>query len=477
VTSCSPTPVAEAYRQAESFLMGLVNYEKQPPPMCGDTEGWHLEQFRQLLHRLGDPHLRDGRPAPIIHIAGTKGKGSTTRILSALLTACGWKNVGSFTSPHIAWFRERIAIDGEAISEDEFVRALDTVRRAAPPEKGEGFRTTFETLTAMALEVFRDRGSEAIVLETGMGGRLDSTNVPTSRVAVITTIGYDHQKVLGQTLDRIAWEKAGIIKPGTDMAILGIQVPRRNAIVRKVVQEQAARAGVPLRIYSRRHNPFWEMETVTGGFFFDLRFQKHFIENVLFPVLGQHQFANLRVALEALDAFAELQGRKIDPEGIRKGLGAVTSPGRMELVRSDLPALVDAAHCPLSAKAAIETLEEHFPGRPVILTLGLLEDKKIAAIVSALAKHPDIRLLLAHTPPSPRACLSRRLVKLAQGLFPRIEDAGDIEAALDRALAVQKETPDAVILSTGSFYTIDRATKRLMREKHRRRTDLGPPHL
>ncbi|MFW6304020.1 MAG: bifunctional folylpolyglutamate synthase/dihydrofolate synthase, partial [Candidatus Sumerlaeota bacterium] len=197
-------PEDKAYRQAVDDLLGLVNYEVKPPPMRFDTQGWHLEAFGRLLERLGKPQSA----FPIIHVAGTKGKGSVTRMTAALLKAGGLGKVGIFTSPHIHSFRERIAINGRPISKGDFAGIFDKVRATQSGDNSEGFRTTFETLTAMALVYFKEQQCDAVVLETGLGGRLDATNVPCSEIAVITSIGYDHQKVLGDTLREIAGEKA-----------------------------------------------------------------------------------------------------------------------------------------------------------------------------------------------------------------------------------------------------------------------------
>ncbi|MFP4382268.1 MAG: bifunctional folylpolyglutamate synthase/dihydrofolate synthase [Candidatus Sumerlaeia bacterium] len=435
--------------------MSLVNYEKTPPPMCDDEGGWHLREFQRLLDRMGNPE----RDLPIIHIAGTKGKGSTTHLLVELLKAQGYRRVGSFISPHIEFFRERICIDGEPISEAEFVRLLNRVRAHLPQSatSTEGFRTTFEVLTAMALEAYRAHDCEAVVLETGLGGRLDSTNVPLARVALVTAIGYDHQKVLGKTLKKIAYEKAGIIKPGTHRAILGLQKPSRQMRVLQVVQEQAEKSNVPLTICSRK-NPFIQKHQADAkGFLLTAKHGEKVMEDLRFPLLGRHQLDNLESALAALQAFMEEDKHPIDPEKLRAGIAAAKGPGRMEIIRHDPVQIIDAAHCPLSSRAAIDALHLHFPDRPCVLVLGYLMDKRIDNILSELANHESVRHVYTHAPSSPRAMPSEFLAKKARKHFTNATNCETVEKALEAACQFQKQNPDCIILATGSFYSLARA--------------------
>ncbi|HUT22978.1 MAG TPA: Mur ligase family protein, partial [Sumerlaeia bacterium] len=320
-----------ACREAEEFLLSLVNYEVLPAPARGDQEGWHLGEFSRFLADLGNPQSC----CPIIHVAGTKGKGSTTRLISSILTALGWRRVGSFTSPHIESFRERIAVDNAPISEAEFVEALAAVRPACPERPHEGFRTTFEVLTAMALRHFRECGCEAAVLETGLGGRLDCTNAVNARVAVLTAIGFDHQRVLGRTLREIAHEKAGIIKPGTGAAVVGPQLPRRAAVVMEEAGWQASAAGVPLEAFEATPDPIVRAEPLPFGWRVDLQTGAGEVASVRLEALGRHQLDNLRTALLAVDAFSRLERRSPSVGGFRAGIEAFRAPGRMEVLSQD----------------------------------------------------------------------------------------------------------------------------------------------
>jgi len=447
-----------AYAGAEAFLLGQVNYEVKPPPMKTDEEGWHLEAFRRLLECLGNPE----QTLPVIHVAGTKGKGSTTRLLVSLLRAAGWKRVGSFTSPHIDEFRERIAVDNEAISPQAFVEALEAVRSVLTENSaGEGFRTTFETLTAMAFWHFHRIGCDAVVLETGLGGRLDTTNVVTARVALVTTIGFDHQKVLGGTLRAIAGEKAGIVKPGTGQALVGFQLPRRRRLVETVVEEQARKTGVPVRFVGRESNPIVRAATHPWGFDLDLDYRGHRLCGVRFPILGQHQLGNLQGVLGALDAFARLEGKDFDPETLRPGLESIQIPGRLERIGTEPDILVDGAHCPASAGAASQALADHFPGRPVVLMLGVLGDKNVRSMLKAFAQGPArIVRCFTWTPPSPRALEGAVLAEWAGKYLGQTRACETAEEAATLALeACRQSGENTLVLATGSIYGIGPARR------------------
>ena len=447
----------EAYQTAERFLLGLINYEVKPPPMRCDEEGWHLGEFARMLRVLDHPE----KAAPILHIAGTKGKGSTTRLCVALLRSMGYCRVGSFISPHIAWFRQRICIDNSPISETAFVRALRAVQGHCAIGSPEGFRTTFEVLTAMGLWTWRDRGSEAVVLETGLGGRLDSTNVPVSRVAAITAIGFDHQRVLGRTLREIAGEKAGIIKPGTGGAVVGPQLPRRRRIVREVAEAHARKAGVALRVFDPSRDPVLSADARSWGFDLSLRIGASEPVAARLRGLGRHQLNNLRTALMAASAFGEADGRRLEPTRVARAIETVRFPGRCEVV-SDRPAVVlDSAHCPLSARATAAVCREHFAGRPVVLVLGLLGDKNHDAILKSLTGAGDIRRVLTYTPPTPRACRAETTARRATRHFASATACDSVDDAIEDALQVVRREPETLVLVTGTFYGLEPARRAL----------------
>lgn len=450
-----------SYEAAEAFLLGLVSYETKPPPARGDEAGWHLREFERFLAALGDPQ----NASPILHVAGTKGKGSTTRLLVALLGVAGWRRVGSFTSPHIETFRERICIGNRPISRSDFIGALEAVRGAIPRQPNEGFRTTFEVLTAMAFWHFRAAGCDAIVLETGLGGRLDCTNVAPTRVALLTTIGYDHQLVLGDTLDAIAREKAGIIKASTRRAVVGPQLPRRRRIVERVAAERAQALGVALDRFDPSSDPIHRARPEPWGFHLDLRVADADLAGVRFPVLGRHQLDNLRAALLGLRAFGPPEGACApSAEAWRAALEGIVLPGRLEVLSREPTILADAAHCAASVGGAAKALAEHFPARPLALILGVLGDKNHRQMLDQFRPSTlRVPLLLTHAPPSPRACAAGRLAQLAReararhGSFDEIDVCSSLTEAMQKARALQRRRPEILILSTGSTYGIAEA--------------------
>lgn len=448
--------------EAEDCLMGLVNYEVKPPPMTLDKEGWHLKEFAQLLTKIDNPH----QALPIIHIAGTKGKGSTTHILSALLQASGFKRVGVFTSPHLASFRERIAINSRPISSKAFVNTLNAVRSHLPPRSStEGFRTTFEVLTAMAFHHFRQSGCEAVVMETGLGGRLDCTNIATARIALLTTIGFDHQRVLGHRLREIAAEKAGIITPGTIRALVGPQMPHRKNIVARAAQTQAKTAGVPLDLFDITNDPILRATPDANGFTIDLRMGDIVCDAILFPALGAHQLDNLRAALLAWSTFLSIEGKRPDARALRKGLANVHLPGRLERVQGTTPTLIDAAHCPASTHAAVQACQSHFPGQKIVLVLGVLADKNLDDMLAQLSQHkPGISLVLTHSPNSPRALPAKELTRATRKYFKKVRTCATLQEALDQARDHAAKHPGTLLLSTGSFYSVAEA-QNLFRNK------------
>ena len=427
------------YAEAEKFLLSLVNYEQLPPPMTQDTEGWHLQEFARFLRDLGNPQ----KQLKIIHVAGTKGKGSTTRMIASLLSALGWKRVGTFTSPHIEHFRERIAIDNKPISQPDFVRALQAVRQAHPVRAGEGFRTTFEILTAMAFWHFREKKCEAVVIETGLGGRLDSTNAATARVALITAIGFEHQRVLGSTLKSIASEKAGIIKPGTGQAIVAPQPPRptanRQLNCRKTGPAHPASPS-PHTILALI--PFKTPRQLYGDSNLTSRYPAATSPQCDFKPSDVISWTNLCGALMAVLAFARQGKKSISAAKIRKGIESFRSDGRLELIRTDPFLLLDFAHCPLSAKAVAAACAEHFPKHPVILVLGLMRDRNPHPILKAFKDSGVISCVLTHTPPSPRAPSKRRSRPNRQRILSRSKSCGNLDKALEEALAEQKKNAE-----------------------------------
>jgi dihydrofolate synthase / folylpolyglutamate synthase len=311
-----------------------------------------LENITRLLGLLGITTTpgRDQKPH-IFHVAGTNGKGSVCAMLDAVCRAGGYRTA-LFTSPHLVTFRERIRVDGEMISEEAVAEGLSRIRSAVA--SWDPHPTFFELATALALDWFQRQGAEVIVLETGMGGRLDATNAVTPAVCAITSLSLDHRQFLGDTLDAIAGEKAGIFKPG----IPALSVPQSLGALR-VLEATAHRVGAPFRCV--------EKPVATH-----------------LPLAGSHQRINAALAL----TMVKEAGMEIPPETVEKGLAGVVWPGRFQRVEGlgGIPLILDGAHNEAAASRLVETWAEEFPGeRPVIL-LGVLRDKDVPAICREFAK-------------------------------------------------------------------------------------------
>ncbi len=446
-----------SYPQAVKELLGLVNYEVKPPPMRFDTQGWHLEAFGTLLKRLGCPAAK----IPTVHVAGTKGKGSVSRLTMGLLRAAGLERVGLFTSPHISSFRERMAVNGQPISKQDFAEVFAKVRSVQSGENSEGFRTTFETLTAMGLVYFQKMGCDAIVLETGLGGRLDATNVPPSQLAVITAIGFDHQRVLGNRLRDIAREKAGIIKAGVRDAVLGPQSRGRMRIVSEVARREAITHGVQLHCYETESDPLGNIRADEAGFLVDIRRGTAVWRDVRFPFLGRHQLDNFRTALAAVDCFCERQRLdELRETAVRKVLGTLVLPGKLERVCEEPLAIVDAAHCPASSLATARAVNEHFGKPEVTLLMGILGDKNLRTIIKNLTGLMRCRRVLVYAPPTPRALEVSKVADALEAVGAQdVSVCDSAEEAVRHAISNLKK--GELLLATGSTYGIAPVTRAL----------------
>ena len=385
------------YASALEFLLACVNYERTTviPYRAG---AFKLDRMRRLMGLLGDPHL--GLAA--IHIAGTKGKGSTAAMLAAILTAAG-RRTGLYTSPHLDAIEERIAIDGRICSQADFVRLAaelaEAVARlpadASDPEASEP--TFFEVTTAMAFLHYSQQNVDAVVLEVGLGGRLDSTNVCRPSVSIITSISFDHTRQLGNTLAAIAGEKAGIIKPG---------VPVISGVVegepRSVIQETARREGAPL--FERDVQFDFDYRDERAHYREPADGSRRRMDDLQLGMLGRHQAANAATALAAISRLNE-QGWNIPEAAIRRGLAEARCPARIEVVSQQPTVVLDVAHNVASIEALVHVLAERFPAGRRVLVFASSRDKDTARHVAAA--HAAVRRSRAdavcHQPASRRA--------------------------------------------------------------------------
>jgi dihydrofolate synthase/folylpolyglutamate synthase len=434
-----------AYDQALDYLYSFVDYSLKKSSELAKAD-FNLDRMRALMVLLGSPEQK----YPCLHVAGTKGKGSTCALIASALTAAGYKT-GLYTSPHLQDYVERIQTDGHTVSHAQLVELVEQIKPhvAAIPKL-----TTFEITTAIGFLYFAHQKVDAAVIEVGLGGRLDATNVITPCVSVITSLSYDHMAVLGNTLTLIAGEKAGIIKPGIPV----VSSPQKDeALV--VLERVAKELHAPLTLVGRdvlfaagEHSLDGQTLTVSRMQKAEDGRQESVILRV--PLLGQHQVVNTATAYTALKA----SGLAITKKAIRKGFAGVTWPCRFEIVRHPVlePGLpresaiiLDSAHNQDSFDKLAETLDGTFPGHPVILIFGSSEDKDVAGMLAALKGR--LKLVLATKAVHPRAIEPEKIVETAKSLGVRAEATASVEAALIRALDLA-EGGGEIILSAGSMF-------------------------
>ncbi len=425
------------YAEATQFLYGLRRF------------GWRpgLETVRHLLALLGDPQ----ESFPSIHIGGTNGKGSTAAMVQAILCAAGCRT-GLYTSPHLLSFTERIRVDGEAIGEEAIVGltarlqalcaehfAPETVR---PPAGRLPHPTFFELTTAMAFLHFRRQQVDAAVIEVGLGGRLDATNVIVPKVVAITNIALEHQEYLGQTIAEIAGEKAGIVKPGVPIltAAQGEALP--------VIRRAAEAHGAPLIVVPEAYA--WRLrESGLDGQTFDLTGPAGGYERLRIPLAGMHQLENAATAVAVAETLAS-QGLRLGVEAIRRGLETISWPGRLQVVSRRPRILLDGAHNPAGMEVLATFLREHRSslGR-LCVVFGVLKDKDWQAMLGRLL--PLLDSLILTRPASDRAADPREVAAVAEG-------CADVRIIPDpaEALAAARDAAQAgdTILVTGSLYTV-----------------------
>ena len=420
------------YHEAINYILSFTDYEKLPASLYM-AASFDLRRMAELLERLGNPHLA----SPAIHIAGTKGKGSTAAMIASALSAAGYRS-GLYTSPHLHTFRERITIDGEMIAEEEFSALAERLQ----PEIDEvnrrhnyGEITTFEILTALAFACFSGQRVDFQVLEVGLGGRLDATNVVTPRLAVITSLSLDHAEVLGDSLAKIAGEKAGIIKPGA--VVVSAPQPGEAA---EVIREVCDRNGASL-IEVGRDITWKKLTSNMAGQSFEVRGKKGSYQLAI-PLIGGHQLENAAVAVAALEALA------IGAEDMARGLAQVRWPGRLEMLRDKPLFLVDGAHNADSARRLREAIEEYLNFDRLILIAGASSDKDIAGMLGELA--PISSLIVVTRSRHPRALAPALILDEMERQGVKGELAESVSSAAERALAVAG--PDDLICATGSLF-------------------------
>lgn len=417
---------------------------------------WKLERMAALMHALGDPQVA----YQVVHVAGTNGKTSTARMVDALLRALDLRT-GRYTSPHLESITERISLDGEPISAEMFVRTYDEIVPFFDivDTQFDVRLSFFEAVTGMAFAAFAEAPVDVAVVEVGMGGRLDATNIVNPAVSVITPVDLDHMVHLGNTIAEIAGEKAGIIKPGQTV-IIGMQhIDAMQVLLNKVADEGAtvAREGIEFGVAGR--------ENAVGGQLLRLQGLKAGYDEVFLPLYGAHQASNAACALAAVEALAGGQGA-LDPDLVRAGFANVRSPGRLEVVRSSPTILVDATHNPAGARVTVDALADAFAFRRLVGVFAALGDKDVAAMLEIF--EPFLAHVVVAENSSPRSMPVDDLAAIAVDIFG--PDRVDVATGLADAIGVAVERAEedaefggAGVLITGSVVTAGDARTLLSR--------------
>ena len=405
-----------------------------------------LERISALMDILGSPQLT----YPTIHIAGTNGKTSTSRMIDSLLFATGMRT-GRFTSPHLESYLERIAINGQSIDPKEIIFAYNDIAAYLDlmDEKFDNPISFFEAITALAFVAFAEHPIDVGVIEVGMGGTWDATNVIDADVSVVMPIDYDHMEYLGNTLSEIASTKAGVIKEGGFVVLAEQQPEAAVELLRRAAEVGAdiAREGIEYELLSRA--------VAIGGQLISVKGINDTYEDIFIPLHGKHQALNAASALVAVEAF--FGDQPLDIESVRAGFAAVTSPGRCEIVHRDPTVILDAAHNPHGARALAETLECEFTFDEVIGVVAIFGDKDAAGVLKEL--EPILNSVIVTQSSSPRAMPVEELEKVAVSIFgnDRVFPVESLGAALDRAVEKAKRplSDESVgVVVAGSVVTV-----------------------
>jgi dihydrofolate synthase/folylpolyglutamate synthase len=432
---------ASDYRKILAYLYSLTDYERRGFAAYA-PESYNLDRVRRLLALLGDPH----RSFRSVHIAGTKGKGSTAAMIESILRVGGCRT-GLYTSPHLHTFRERIQAAGVPIAEADVVRLIDEMRPLVSEIEE---ITTFEVMTALAFAWFAEHGVQWAVAEVGLGGRLDATNVLEPEVTVITSISLDHTGVLGDTVAQIAAEKAGIVKAGVPV----VSAPQSDEAL-AVIEATSRRQGAPLTLVGRDWR--WRAAPVVParvdnthipeGQVFDLLDGGEAWRDLWIPLLGEHQLSNAATAAAAVWLLREA-GLDLPLPAIREGLRTVYWPGRLELLGRAPWVVVDSAHNGDSARKLVAALARHFHFRNLVVVLGASADHATAELLDALLS--DAQRAIATRSQHPRAADTAWLQARAGELGFAMEIGHGVDRAL--SLALEGAGPQDLVCCTGSVF-------------------------
>jgi dihydrofolate synthase/folylpolyglutamate synthase len=451
IPETDPTPrLAETFEEAEDALLSRWPETKLEPS---------LDRITAFLDVLGNPQTA----YPVIHLTGTNGKTSTSRMVDTLLRTLELRT-GRFTSPHVEKMSERISVDGEPLTDEEFVAAFNDVAPYTHLVDAESDHplSFFETIVGMAYAKFAEAPVDVAVVEVGMGGSWDATNVADGVVAVVLPVAVDHTRYLGSTPAEIAVEKAGIIKPGA-VAVLAQQQPD----VAEIMMARAAEVGATV---AREGLDFGVVSRVAavGGQVVSLQGLRGRYDDLFLPLYGAHQAENAAVALAAVEAFVG-GSQPLDDELVRAAFARATSPGRLEIVRTGPTIVLDAAHNPHGAEAAAEALEDSFSLDPLIGVVGVMADKDAEGLLAAF--EPHLAHIVCTQNATERALPAEELAVVAVEVYgedrvtvePRLADAIDVAVGLAESGSTGGSISTGGVLVTGSVVTVGEARAMLRR--------------
>ena len=426
------------YRQAIEYLETFQNYEQVLNYRC--EEAFSLDRIRRLLDRLGNPQDR----YPTLHVAGTKGKGSTCAFAASILQAAGLR-VGLYTSPHLISFRERFQINGQPIPEEALAQIVSQIQPVAQQEL-----TFFEVTTAAVFLYFAQEKVDVAVVEVGLGGRLDATNVLSPAVTTITPISWDHTAQLGNDLIGIAREKAGIIKPGVPV----VAAPQPSPDIASIFEKTAKTLRAPLHLLEQEVQ-VTAMQSGIRGSRCTLRTPDRTYPVLEIPLLGRHQVWNAAAAVRMAELWMASRGEILSSDAISRGLAQTIWPGRCQLIEGEPPILLDGAHNAASAQVLRQTVEELFPGKKVWLVFGTSADKDLKGMASVLG--PWMGELMITQARNPRAASSDKIAHV----FSRWQAHPMLTRSVPEALTQVRSCarPEDLIVVTGSLFVVGEALR------------------
>ncbi len=440
-----------SFKQAEDFLLQTIDYEKLTQYKY-DTTSFDLKRMEDMLSFVGNPHKK----RKYVHISGTKGKGSTAIIIASILKEFGLKT-GLFTSPHLIYLGERMKVNDRMISKKTFVQLIDKLKPYIDRtilKTPTLMPTFFEIVTAIAFLYFEKKKVDMSVLEVGMGGRLDSTNIIKPDVTVITPVGYDHMDKLGHTLDKIAYEKAGIIKKDIPV-VSSIQEPKALAIIKETSKKKKA----PLYLIGKDvliNDIKIIKRNGLNGTECEIKTWRNRYKRIFLPLIGRHQIENCATAIATIEVLSETGVINTDNETVINALAKVRCPARIEVISSNPLIILDTAHTVASMKILKESIQETLSYKNLILVIGLSSDKDIEGVLREIVYIAD-SLILTRTG-NPREADPVQMAVVAKRFYTKkalvIED---IDEALNEAKRITKK--DDMICITGSFFLAGKVEK------------------